>query len=298
MKRPAPRLLLVPYQEVRHDQPDDCLHYEPVSVRAQVLDWTIPAHHHEGLHQFQFLAQGALRGSIDSHTFEAAAPALLMMAPGAVHGFSYAPDAEGHQLTLPSATLHRLLEGSQLAGAELGSSFVVSGLRPEDAGECAALFAALAREFRASHAGRVHALQAFATLLAVHFLRRRGEQFAGEDRPGARDALVQRYLALVAQHYREHQPLAFYAERLGVTPDHLSRVCRNLGGQAAQQVLHERLLLEARRLLAYTPMPVAEVAAQLGYEDAAYFSKFFARSVGHTPSRYRRLVAEGVRGAA
>jgi AraC family transcriptional activator of pobA len=297
MKPTAPQLLLVPYQEVRHDQPDDCLHYEPVSVRAQALDWTIPAHRHDGLHQFQFLERGAVSGAIDGRAFEASAPALLMMAPGAVHGFSYTPDALGHQLTIPSATLHRLLDGSQLAGDELGSSFVEGGLHTEDAGECAALFATLAREFRASHPGRVHALQALATLLAVNFLRRRGEQFSGEDRRGARDTLVQRYLALMEQHYRAHQPLRFFAEALGVTPDHLSRVCRKLTGQSAQQALHERLLLEARRLLAYTPMPVAEVAAQLGYEDAAYFSKFFARSVGHTPSRYRQLVAQGVRSA-
>ena len=296
--KPAAPLLLVPFREVRHDQPDDCLHYETVAVRGSEMDWTIPAHRHEGLHQFQMLEQGRVSGSIDGQPFDAAAPVLLLLAPGSVHGFTYTRDAVGHQVTIPSTTLQQLLGGSSLAENELGTSFVLAGGQPEAAAECARLFATIAREFRAQSPGRVHALLACATLLAVQVLRRRGEQFEQQKRQGARDTLVQRYLALVEQHHRSHQPLSSYAEALGVTPDHLSRTCRNVTRQSALEILHERLMLEARRLLAYTPLPVAEVAHQLGYDDAAYFSKFFTRSVGNTPSDYRALVARGVRSAA
>lgn len=290
-------LLLVPFSEVRHHEPDDCLHYESVAVRGAEMDWTIPAHRHEGLHQFQFLEHGSVRGTVDGQDFEAQAPVMLMLAPGSVHGFTYTPDAVGHQVTVPTTTLRQLLGGSQLADAEFGSSCVLPALEPASAAECSGLFAQVAREFRAQSPGRVHALLACATLLAVQFLRRRGEHFGRERGQGARDALVRRYLALVEQHYREHQPLSHYADALGVTPDHLSRSCRHATRQSALQILHERLMLEARRLLAYSSMPVAEVAQQLGYDDAAYFSKFFSRCVGNTPSDYRALVASGVRGA-
>jgi len=89
--------------------------------------------------------------------------------------------------------------------------------------------------------------------------------------------------------------LGFYAETLSVTPDHLSRSCRAVLGQSALDLLNERRMLEARRLLAYTSQSVAEVAQQLGYDDPAYFSKFFQRSTGNAPSAYRALVAQGVR---
>lgn len=291
-------LLLVPFREVRHDQPDDCLHYESVAVRGTEMDWTIPAHRHEGLHQFQFLAHGSVRGTIDGQDFEAQAPVMLLLAPGSVHGFTYTRDAVGHQVTLPTTTLRQLLGGSTLVDDELGTSCVLPRLQGEEEAECAHLFAQVAREFRARHPGRVHALLASATLLAVHTLRRRGEHFKRERGQGERDALVKRYLVLVEQHYKEHEPLSFYAQALGVTPDHLSRTCRQVARQSALQILHERLMLEARRLLAYTSLPVAQVAESLGYDDAAYFSKFFSRAVGNTPSEYRSLVASGVRGAA
>jgi AraC family transcriptional activator of pobA len=295
MNNPHP--VLVPFREVRHDQPDDCLHYEPVAVRGAEMNWTIPAHRHEGLHQFQFLEAGAIRGTIDGLAFETQAPALLMLAPGSVHGFTYTRDAVGHQVTLPTATLRQLLGGSSLAEMELGTSVVLPHLEQADVADWGGLFAQLAREFRGQQPGRVHALQACATLLAVQFLRRRGEHFAREQSQGSRDALVQRYAALVDQHYRDHRPLAFYAQALGVTPDHLSRICRNLRKQSALQLLHDRLMLEARRLLAYTALPVAQVAQELGYADAAYFSKFFGRYAGNTPSAYRELVAQGVKEA-
>lgn len=294
----APPLLLVPFAEVRHDQPDDCLHYEAVAVRGREMDWTIPAHRHEGLHQFQLLARGSVSGTIDGETFEADAPVLMLLAPGSVHGFRYTRDAVGHQVTVPSATLRQLLASSDLAQDALAASFVVQGEAAQAVGEeSLRLFEAIAREFRAGQAGRVHALLAHATLLAVQFLRLRGEQHAAGKPRGARDTLVQRYRALLEAHFRAQQSLSFYAEALGVTPDHLSRSCRQVAGQSAQELLHERLMLEARRLLAYGAAPVAEIAAQLGYTDPAYFSKFFARAVGATPTAYRSLVARGVRTA-
>ncbi|WP_439609484.1 AraC family transcriptional regulator [Hydrogenophaga sp.] len=293
----ASPLLLVPFREVRHDQPDDCLHYESVAVRGAEMDWTIPAHRHDGLHQFQFLEHGSVRGTIDGQDFTAQAPVMLMLAPGSVHGFTYTPDAVGHQVTLPTTTLRQLLGGSKLVDGEMGTSYVLPRSDDGSETECANLFAQVAREFRNQSPGRVHALLACATLLAVQFLRRRGEHFKRERGQGERDALVRRYLALVEQHYRGHEALSFYAQALGVTPDHLSRTCRHVLRQSALQILHERLMLEARRLLAYSSMSVTQVAQLLGYEDAAYFSKFFNRAVGNTPSEYRALVASGVKGA-
>jgi AraC family transcriptional activator of pobA len=296
MKPPAQ--LLVPFREVRHDQPDDCLHYEPVAVRGAEMDWTIPAHRHEGLHQFQLLAQGTVQGTIDGREFRAEAPAMLMLAPGSVHGFTYTRDAVGHQVTLPTATLRQLLDGSTLAESALGSSFVVESPAAAAAEETLRTFESLAREFRADQPGRLHCLLAQATLLAVQFLRQRGEQRSAEQPQAARDTLVRRYRALLETHFRSEQSLAFYAQALHVSPDHLSRTCRAVAGVSAQELLHDRLMLEARRLLAYTPAPVAEIAVQLGYGDPAYFSKFFARRVGSTPTAYRQLVASGVRGPA
>ena len=83
MKPATAPLLLVPFKEIRHYAPDDCLHYEPVGVRGALHDWTIPAHRHEALHQFQLLETGGAVATIDGPQYRIEAPCVLMLAPEA-----------------------------------------------------------------------------------------------------------------------------------------------------------------------------------------------------------------------
>jgi AraC family transcriptional activator of pobA len=215
----APPLLLVPFTEVRHDQPDDCLHYEPVAVRGEEMDWTIPAHRHEGLHQFQLLERGAVYGAIDGQAFEAEAPALLMLAPGSVHGFTYSRDAVGHQVTVPTATLRQLLGANSLAQSALGTSFVRSGAELAGAGEeCARVFATLARDSSRMHpAGcrrcwRMRRCWRWPSCAAAASWR----PAAGPPAPaGHAGAALPR---AAGGAFRSPQPLSFYAAALDVTP--------------------------------------------------------------------------------
>lgn len=288
MKPASP--IAVAFREVRHFQPDDALHCEALTVRGAALDWTIPAHRHEGLHQFMWLAQGAAEVQLDHVPCTMSAPAALLVAPGCVHALRFTPGSDGWQVSVPSARLAQALAGAPLLAARLGRSAVLAG--PEVAG-AEARFAALAAEFEASEPGRAEALQAQVALLALHLLRRCDRLPAPERRQALRDTLVQRYRALLEVHLRQQRPLGFYAAALKVTPDHLSRSCRAVSGLSALDLMHERMLLEARRLLAYTPATVAEVARELGFDDAAYFSRFFARRAGCAPQAWRRALAEG-----
>jgi AraC family transcriptional activator of pobA len=287
--------LAIAFREVRHFKPDDWLHCETVALRGEVMDWTIPAHRHEGLHQFQFLERGRALATLDGVPHEVRAPAMLMLPPGCVHAFSYERGSVGRQVTVPSQRLAQAFAAAPSLEALLPGTQVLQGapLR-DDAPQVAAMCAALAAEFEGSAPGRNEALQAHLVLLVTWLLRRAAPAAADEQhRAALRDTLVQRYRALVEIHLRRQQPLGFYAAQLKVTPDHLSRSCRAVSGLSALDLLHERLVMEARRLLAYTAAPVADIARELGFGDPAYFSRFFARRAGHAPQRYRAALVEG-----
>ena len=100
-------------------------------------------------------------------------------------------------------------------------------------------------------------------------------------------ALVVRYRDLIEQHYREERRLEFYADRLAVTPARLNAACRARLGTTASGLLHDRILTEAKRCLIYTGMSVAEVGYALGFDDPAYFSRFFSKRTGLPPGRLR-----------
>jgi len=296
LMKPAAPLLMIPFREVRHDQPDDVLHYEPIKVRGKLHQWTIPAHRHEGLHQFQLLVRGGMRATLDGETIEMQAPLALMVTPGVVHGYTYQRDSVGYQVTLPSPVLRALLAGNPALLRRLNQLVLVTAqdLDDEDARACEALFQGLGAEFERSRTGRTEALRGHAALLGLWFLRRDAATRASLRGEALRDALVQRYRGLLEQHFRQHRPVGFYARALGVSADHLSRVCRHATGTSALDLAHERVLLEARRLLAYTPASVIEVAHELGFDDPAYFSRFFAKLAGQAPSTYRAAIAQGI----
>ncbi len=293
--KPAAPLLMIPFREVRHDRPDDVLHYEPIDVRGELHHWTIPAHQHQGLHQFQLLLRGTAEATLDGERHQLQAPAALMVAPGVVHGFVYARHSAGHQVTLPSATLRGMLAQTPALLERLAQTVLVSAAdMGADAAGCEALFLRLAADFHATRLGRNEALHSHAVLLALWFLRREAASRASLRSQALRDTLVQRYRALIDLHFRSERTVGYYASALAVTADHLSRVCRAASGSGALELLHERVLLEARRLLAYTPHAVAEIAHDLGFDDPGYFSRFFAKLTGHSPSGYRQAITRGI----
>jgi AraC family transcriptional activator of pobA len=100
-------------------------------------------------------------------------------------------------------------------------------------------------------------------------------------------ALHTRFLALVEAHHLDHWPVQRYAERLGTSTDRLNRVTRAHAGRSALDLIHDRLQREACRRLTYLVAPVSKLAFELGFDDPAYFCRFFKRRVGVSPSAFR-----------
>ncbi|MFN0163799.1 MAG: helix-turn-helix domain-containing protein [Burkholderiales bacterium] len=285
---------MIAFREVRHFQPDDCLHYETIAARGREYHWTIPAHRHSGLHQVHLLSRGAVEGSIDGAPLRVKAPALWIIAPGTVHAFAYARGSAGRQATLPSAGLLKSLGASPALVARLERSIVLDpGALGAETAAVEDLFARIADEFGASRPGRAEALAALATLLVLKVVRLGAPPAPALRQAALRDALTHRFRSLIELHFRRERSLDFYAVSLGVTPDHLSRVCRATTGMSALALLHERLMLEARRQLAHSTATAASISADLGFDDPAYFSRFFSRAAGVAPRAYRARVADG-----
>jgi len=78
------------------------------------------------------------------------------------------------------------------------------------------------------------------------------------------------------------------ARRLGVSPGHLNVLCHEHLGRPASDEIHQRLLLEAKRMLRYSDKAAFAIAQELGFADPAYFGRFFRRGAGLTPRRYRQ----------
>ena len=94
------------------------------------------------------------------------------------------------------------------------------------------------------------------------------------------------FCKLIETEYARQHPVAWYAGQLGITAAHLNALCRKTAGQSALELVHERLVLEARRNLVYTSMSVSQVSYALGFADPAYFTRFSSGAPACLPRHF------------
>ncbi|GAB2966561.1 helix-turn-helix transcriptional regulator [Hymenobacter coalescens] len=99
---------------------------------------------------------------------------------------------------------------------------------------------------------------------------------------------IRQFGALLNQHYRTHRTVQEYAQLLHLTANHLNAVCRRVLNKTASTLIHERVVVEAQRLLVHSALSVAQVAYELGFDDPSYFGRYFRKYTGRTPEAYRQ----------
>jgi len=110
-----------------------------------------------------------------------------------------------------------------------------------------------------------------------------------ESGSGHLPALYLDYRRAIEDHLAEHHHVVDYARLLGYSARSLTRACQEATGQTAKRILADRLVLEAKRLLAHTDASAADVSARLGFSEPTNFGTSFTRSTGQTPPAFRRL---------
>lgn len=268
----------------------DVLHIESLQSRSRLYRWEIDAHMHQGLSQVLWLETGAATVELDGQQQGCDGPAAIVIPPGVVHAFRFAPESVGHVLTLSTRAL---IEGESQATAQaLGTSMAEAKILHFSVGDgrrLGALFSQLADEFAALGARGspvpVWLARALIWRLAQAHVRQTRAQGIGA---GGQQALFTRLLALIESHYTEHWPVSRYAGRLGLSSERLNRLVRSETGRGALDLVHERVAREACRRLMYVAAPISRVAFDLGFEDPAYFCRFFKRRVGASPREFRR----------
>lgn len=100
--------------------------------------------------------------------------------------------------------------------------------------------------------------------------------------------LIRQYNVLVEMHFKEKHKVAEYAEILNKSPKTISNLFGEYNSKSPLQVIQDRISLEAKRLFIHTDKTAKEIAYELGFEDAAHFSRFFKKLVGKSPSEFKK----------
>jgi len=221
------------------------------------------------------------------------------------HGFQFAPDAHGYVVTLGYPLIERLAKNLTDVVHLPGQPRVLPVAKPERA-RLAACFACLHAEYQGTREHRSSIMDAMLTSLMIWISRQLSDEAAAQT-PAAPAAAgtcttppslnpAQRHLALfgelIEKHYQQYGSVAQYAAQIGITPAHLNVLCREQVGQSALSLIHQRRLLEAKRMLVYTAMNIHTISDALAFNNPAYFTRFFRRLTGLSPREFREQAAD------
>lgn len=108
-----------------------------------------------------------------------------------------------------------------------------------------------------------------------------------KDYTSSADLRMVRLLELIDDHFKTHKEVTFYAEKLAMTGKRLNELSKEQFSKTVTQLLHDKVIVEARRELAFSHKSIKTISIELGYKDTSYFCRFFKRLSGKSPQSFR-----------
>ncbi|WP_345954207.1 helix-turn-helix transcriptional regulator [Mucilaginibacter sp. PAMB04168] len=146
-------------------------------------------------------------------------------------------------------------------------------------------------EYEAKNNWQHNMLLAYTKVLLIYLSRLYQQQISAVA-PQPNRVLLKSYLSKIDEWYTQLHEVTAYADIMNISAGHLSEVVKEQSGKPAIVHIHERLIVEAKRLLFHTNQSIKEIAFALGFEDASYFNRFFKRLTDYTPVSYRTTIRE------
>lgn len=268
----------------------DFLHVEPLRDRSGPNDWRIRPHSHPDHMQVLLVKSGGGSIRMEEQVLAIPTPGILVVPAGIVHQIDFNPGTDGFVVTAALGCL----KAASASDARLAQASERPAVYPlEGTGvsipAVTETFEWMHREFIWSAPGRRTAIMAqFMRVLVVVLRLNVSHDDPGIAAPDRDYDLLARYRALLEDHFRNERSLAFYAGDLAVTQARLNAACKARAGKTASDLLYERIVIEAKRYLVYTESSVAQVAHLTGFDDPAYFNRFFTQRVGLSPGAFRK----------
>lgn len=284
-----PRLDIGPLSEYREDH----------IMIARFSDYV---HEHQSLvfphrHSFYHLVlftEGSGRHTIDFHHFQAMPYQIYFMIPGQVHTWDFRGKMEGYVVNFSDSFFQSFLlqpeylDSFSFLDQDSSNNVLMlsEGIRERICGLFEELLGQNARAtVWRDDMVRVLLLQIFLIIEQSDSVDRKKTGEKGKN------ATVRHFIRLIDKNYDRVRLPGQYAEMLNVTPNHLNALCKEHLGMQAGEVIRNRIVLEAKRLLINLDLTVSEIAYKLNFNDNSYFTKFFRKETGITPEDFRKSPA-------
>lgn len=247
--------------------------------------------HKHSFYHLVYFCKGSGNHSIDFVGFPVEAGQIYFMIPGQVHSWDFTTKPNGYIVNFSEQYINRLVANPRYTDQ---FSFF-SGIAKQQvitipqAGrkQIEQILETVVKEGNSNEALKDDFARA--ALIQLFILVSRFTSIEKSDaKSNYNSVLLLNFQKLIEQHYKEKKLTKDYAALLYVTPNHLNALCKDVTGRSAGELIRNRILLEAKRLLTNAKMSISEIALELDFIDNSYFTKFFKKYEGVTPEAFRK----------
>lgn len=260
----------------------------------QNLMSTLPYPHRHDFYHIVWVEHGTGHHIIDSVKYDVRPKTLFFMSPGQIHDFLLSDDTVGFTINFSAEFFALQLKNKNLLTEmpvyDLENKIQALYLNDEHADSVRATLDSIEEEYCGEQFGAEGMIRSYLYILLLK-ASRLVEPGTGADPAQRGLMLARRFKSLLEEHFSSIQDVGEYARRLRVTERALNEATRRSLGSTAAQLIRERVMLEAKRLLAHSDVGIATVAYQLAFEDPAYFSRCFKKHTGRSPIEFRQSLA-------
>jgi len=249
-------------------------------------------HRHEGYYHVVLFTGGTGTVTIDFEQFDLFPGRIYFMVPGQVHCWDLSEEKDGFALNFSERVFSSFMDNAQyldqfpfLSGIPNHS---VIDLNEENLSEAKFFIGQIIKEISEKDNFSLdkacfHLISLFISISRHHDISVRKLV------PDQKQTILMNFRRLVNKYYAEKKLPRDYAHMLFVTPNRLNTITNELTGRSAGEIIRDRILLEAKRLLVNADMSIAEIAFKLNFTDNSYFTKFFKKYAGVTPEDFKTL---------
>ena len=235
-----------------------------------------------------FFMNGSGQHEVDFDQFEIKKGSLFVLQPGQMHHWSLSEDIEGFVIIF-SQELYNLYFGQKKIKDYNFYNSILN--RPEMVFETEEIlkivpyFDLLIQENLQNNKLQLDKMLNLLDCIHIEIARKYSETYSHQVH--SYNIKISTFEALLEQYFKTQKLPSFYAEKLNITLKHLNRICNEILQKTATEVIVDRVILEIKRMLIDKELAVNEVAYKVGYEDYSYFSRFFKKQTGMSPTQFR-----------